>query len=274
MFSSLWLIDLFFEVSATPDWFLPAFVLFQFLQLFAIDKINERVLTNINFLQLIAFAQLALIYKPNYIHIVVFWVSLVPLLIIATAVSLKDAIFWYMVTLLFIIINGFYAHFITPEYQVTIYPQRFIIGGCLFASLAIFVSFIYYKIQNEQKHELAEKNEEIKQMNDKLSSLNNHLENKVQERTMLLENQNEKLAQYAFTNSHEIRAPLASVLGLLHIIDKSQFKDGNHEIIDKLQDAGQRLDDKIKMLNKILEEDEGLNEIIKEIKENKHQKDS
>jgi len=270
----MWMVDLFFEVAAIPEWFLPAFVSFQIIQLFAINKVNERLLTNINFLQLIAFAQLALLYQQNYIHIIVFWVSLIPLIIIATAVTLKDAIFWYAVTLLFIVFNGLYAHFTTAAYQVTIYPSRFIIGGSLFASLAIFVSFIYYRIQNEQKLELAEKNEEIRQMNDKLSSLNNHLENKVQERTILLESQNEKLAQYAFTNSHEIRAPLASVLGLLHIIDKSKFNDHNHEIIDKLTDAGQRLDDKIKILNKILEEDEGLNEIIKEIKENNQQKDT
>ncbi|MTI41952.1 hypothetical protein [Fulvivirga lutimaris] len=252
VFLIMWLIDLFFTIALTPDWFLPLFVALQLIQLLLATKgFNARILTNINFLELLGLSQIALLTTENYYHNIVYWVALIPLLIVATAVSIKDAIFWYLATFMFVIINGIYFHSITPHYKFDIYPLRFIFGGSLFLALSTFVSLTYFRIKERQKKVLKAKNLEIEKIND-------NLENLVVQRTATLSAQNEKLNKYAHINAHEVRAPLASILGLISIIDKSQFKKENHEIIDKLKEAGERLDEKIKYQNKVLEEDSDL----------------
>lgn len=248
----MWLIDLFFTITITPNWFLPLFISLQLIQLLLATKgFNARILTNINFLELLALSQIALLTTENYYHNVVYWVALIPLLIVATAVSIKDAIFWYVATFMFVIINGVYFNSITPHYKFDIYPVRFIFGGSLFLALSTFVSLTYYRIKERQRKALKAKNLEIEKVND-------NLENLVAKRTATLTAQNEKLNKYAYINAHEVRAPLASILGLISIIDKSQFKKENHEIIEKLKEAGEKLDEKIKYQNKVLEEDADL----------------
>ncbi len=266
----MWVINFFFQITVTPSWFLPIFILVQIIQLLlALRGFPPRVLTNLNFFELLALAQIALLYTENYYHNMVYWVALVPLLIVATATSLKDAIFWYFATFLFVLINGIIAHYNTPHYTFEIYPLRFIVGGSLFLTLSTFVSFMYYHIQNSQKKELALKNKEVEAANEALNKLNEALEDTVAERTAKLKKQNEKLGQYAFVNSHDIRGPLTSIMGLIGIIDKTQFKEENQLIIEKLQKAGEQLDERIKAQNKLLEEDTALKEIIKSLNEQK-----
>lgn len=249
VFFVMWIIDLFFTIALTPFWFLPLFVSLQLIQLIlAIKGFNARILTNINFLELLGLAQLALLTTENYYHNIVYWVALIPLLIVATAVSIKDGIFWYLATFMFVIINGIYFHSVTPHYKFDIYPLRFIFGGSLFLALSTFVSLTFFRIKERQKKALKAKNLEIEK-------INNNLEAIVDLRTVKLKAQNEKLNKYAHINAHEVRAPLASIMGLINIIDKEQFKKENHEIIDKLKEASEQLDEKIKYQNRVLEED-------------------
>ena len=248
----MWIVNLFFEVSSTPAWFLPLFVGVQIIQLvLSLKGFNPVVLTNLNFFELLALSQIALLTTSNHYHVMIFWVSLIPPIIVATSISLKNVYFWCLITLVFVIANGIYAHAKTPAYIVEIYPAKFIVGGGLFLLLSTFISLTYYRVQERQKNQLEEKNFEIEKIND-------NLENLVVQRTATLTAQNEKLNKYAHINAHEVRAPLASILGLISIIDKSQFKKENHEIIDKLKQAGEQLDEKIKYQNKILEEDSDL----------------
>jgi signal transduction histidine kinase len=246
VFVLMWVINFFFKVTTTPPWFLPLFILIQVVQLLlSLRGFNSRVLTNLNFFELLALSQLALLTTENYYHNMVYWIALIPLLIVATAISIKDAIFWHVTTFLFVVLNGIYAYKLSPHYTFEIYPLRFIVGGSLFLALSTFVSFMYYRIQNKQKDVLASKNQEIEIANSALNNLNVELEDTVNQRTAKLLEQNKKLSHYAFVNSHEIRGPLASILGLINIMDKDQFKEENHLIIEKLKVASDQLDTKI-----------------------------
>lgn len=252
VFSAMWLVNLFFEVTATPPWFLPLFIFFQLIQLVLARKgFNPRILTNLNFFELIALSQIALLTTPNHYHVMVFWVSLIPPVIVATSILLKDLIWWCSLTFIFVVSNGIYFNRLTPAYTIEIFPSRFMIGGSLFLILSTFIALTYYRVKEGQKKELEKKNLEIEK-------INNNLETLVAQRTEKLTLQNEKLNKYAHINAHEVRAPLASILGLISIIDKSQFKKENHEIIEKLKEAGEKLDEKIKYQNKVLEEDADL----------------
>ena len=64
-----------------------------------------------------------------------------------------------------------------------------------------------------------------------------------------IEGQNEKLRKIAWIQSHEVRAPVASILGLAQLFNKEDVTDPlNADIIDKIQEATLSLDEIIKRI--------------------------
>lgn len=61
-----------------------------------------------------------------------------------------------------------------------------------------------------------------------------------------IERQNELLKEIAWMQSHQTRQPVATILGLINILDKSQLGEKNLEIIRLLEQTTQRLDDVIR----------------------------
>ena len=62
-------------------------------------------------------------------------------------------------------------------------------------------------------------------------------------------NQNERLQNIASLSSHELRRPVATMLGLINIIDKDNFNNpDNKEIIDHLLVTGNEIDDVIRLI--------------------------
>src|SRR6185369_17055008 len=57
----------------------------------------------------------------------------------------------------------------------------------------------------------------IEKQKDELNALNHNLEALVSQRTSELEEQNEKLKNYAFFNAHLLRGPFCRVQGLIHL---------------------------------------------------------
>jgi signal transduction histidine kinase len=113
----------------------------------------------------------------------------------------------------------------------------------------------------QQKHtELTQKNAEIKLKNAEIQTLNENLEQKIDTRThelqMAMDNvlaQNQDLEQFSYIVSHNMRAPVASILGLISILDKSKIQDPEIiQIIDYLHISSQELDTVFKDMDKIL----------------------
>ncbi|QHT70725.1 sensor histidine kinase [Rhodocytophaga rosea] len=137
----------------------------------------------------------------------------------------------------------------------------FAITGILI--LIMMLAFILYR-SNRQKYkanytltlqqkELSEKNEEIKQFN-------NSLEQKVEERThqlqIAMENvvrKNQHLEDFAYVISHNLRAPIARIMGLVSIFNKDNLQDkSNLPILEHLNTAAVNLDMVVSDLNDIL----------------------
>lgn len=108
----------------------------------------------------------------------------------------------------------------------------------------------------EQKEELISQSEDLRRANNETRSVNDNLEKAVESRAKEMKIQNEKLIQYAYSNAHKVRGPLARILGILSIM-KVQGENNNDLLlnIDQLYDSAQELDGIIKELNKILEEE-------------------
>ncbi|NJO03258.1 MAG: hypothetical protein HC880_17660 [Bacteroidia bacterium] len=70
-----------------------------------------------------------------------------------------------------------------------------------------------------------------------------------------LKQQNKQLEEYAFITSHNLRRPLANILGLISLFNVEKLDDiFNREIIQNLQICARELDQVIHQTNAILEE--------------------
>jgi signal transduction histidine kinase len=69
----------------------------------------------------------------------------------------------------------------------------------------------------------------------------------------ILEVKNKTLEEYAFIISHNIRRPLANILGLTELLNTSETKElSTNEIITKLKQSAEELDDLVNKSNKLL----------------------
>ncbi|BDC99195.1 response regulator [Persicobacter psychrovividus] len=78
---------------------------------------------------------------------------------------------------------------------------------------------------------------------------NIHTQEKLQELNDSLSKQNEQLRKYQFINSHQVRAKLSSIIGLVQIMLEDQPEDEN---VNLLFQSAQGLDDHIHELNDLL----------------------
>ncbi|MFN4946949.1 MAG: hypothetical protein ACK5FG_09585, partial [Chryseotalea sp.] len=133
--------------------------------------------------------------------------------------------------------------------------------------LLIFVNYRRYKSNLEysktlaavnekissQNEEIIFKSEELQTLNEKLSELNEKLEIKVEERTKQVFDRNLQLEEYAFINSHKLRGPVASILGLIHLFEKQLIsQDEFSETLLKLKNSSIKLDRIIAEINEVL----------------------
>lgn len=124
----------------------------------------------------------------------------------------------------------------------------------------------YSKI-SDAKRIIAAKNAE-------LEAYSENLERQIKERTQQITQanaelikQNNQLEQFAFITAHNLRAPIARLLGLASILDTENKQNPDNEyVIDKMVVVSNELDVVIKDLNVILEIKKGINEIISNVK--------
>lgn len=78
-----------------------------------------------------------------------------------------------------------------------------------------------------------------------------------EQRTKDISEQKEKLLQYAFFNSHKVRAPLANILGAVDILEES-FNDLNPDerdlMLNTIKKESQRLDSEVRYVQDIIHE--------------------
>ena len=75
----------------------------------------------------------------------------------------------------------------------------------------------------------------------------------VHERTSEIKKQNERLMEYAYFNAHNLRGPVARILGLIYLLDKDFPEDGYSDYKKMLKEAGEELDEVVREIRKRLE---------------------
>lgn len=105
----------------------------------------------------------------------------------------------------------------------------------------------------QQSEELKAQAEELHAYNEKITSINDKLEEMVHERTSEIKKQNERLMEYAYFNAHNLRGPVARILGLIYLLDKDFPEDGYSDYKKMLKEAGEELDEVVREIRKKLE---------------------
>jgi ligand-binding sensor domain-containing protein len=107
-----------------------------------------------------------------------------------------------------------------------------------------------------QNDEIQAQNEEITAQAEEIKGINENLEMLVTERTAELERKSKALEEYAFINAHKLRSPVASILGLAHLMTKTSLDDEGKEITKRLQQSADELDDIVRSITKAIERGE------------------
>jgi len=101
-------------------------------------------------------------------------------------------------------------------------------------------------VLNEKNSTINEQHLKLQASYKELSDLNQNLALIIKQKTNSIAEKNKQLAHIAYENSHSIRAPLARLLGLLHLIEIDPI--GKDYYISKLDDEAIEMDDRIRML--------------------------
>ncbi len=94
----------------------------------------------------------------------------------------------------------------------------------------------------------------LEEKNKEISLINQNLESKVKIRTSELEKKNKQLTEYAFINSHILRAPVARISGIYNLF-KMEYT-GDEKILEHMRNSVIELEDITTRINNALEENE------------------
>jgi len=105
----------------------------------------------------------------------------------------------------------------------------------------------------QANNELQAMNEELTASNEGIKKLNESLEQMVTDRTEQINNQLNRLRKYAFMNSHELRAPLSRILGLVELMRHEPNVTQWNELLSYLSESSTELDNVIREMNQLLD---------------------
>ncbi len=104
----------------------------------------------------------------------------------------------------------------------------------LFALAIIFLVFRNNDIKKRDNEIIKMQKAEVESQRDEITSLNNNLELLVTSKTTQLESSLEKLRKHQWELAHEIKAPIATLLGLMHLVQDNKLESEENQIIFKM----------------------------------------
>jgi len=152
------------------------------------------------------------------------------------------------------------------KYQITV-----IIGAIFALAIAIYLllainkqrkSFkialaeleVKSRLVESQKHKLEKQSKTTDALNKELTLLNKNLETRAREIAREMEVKNKKMNKYAFMNAHKLRAPIASILGLINLFGKDISVEDEKMMIDMLKESAHKLDNVVQEIKDVIDE--------------------
>ena len=204
--------------------------------------------------------------KPKAFHVIIYWLPFIPITALLIQ-GTRAAILW-----VFIVLLGHTFNLLVLEqnvgtsYPITIHTTPFYVAGFIFLFGVVSVSLLLYTLLGGAYEKMKEKNEElervkreIERQKNEIQAMNESLEENVRIRTHELQKQNAQLSEYAFINSHLLRAPLSRILGLSDVLVKETTSLQDSKLIEALSDSSHELDNIIRKIGDILHDGNNLN---------------
>jgi tetratricopeptide (TPR) repeat protein len=122
--------------------------------------------------------------------------------------------------------------------------------------IAGILAWLLYRQQKKilfQKDAIEIQAAALLKLNEELQEFNKNLEARIDERTSQLTIQNQKLAEFTFINAHKLRAPVASILGLVDLLNQVKGEE-RETVVCHLKTCGEELDHVIREVSRGLEE--------------------
>jgi len=107
---------------------------------------------------------------------------------------------------------------------------------------------------NDKALEITQRNSELMEIQKYLNSLNLNLEKLVDERTEKIQQKNKLLVKYSYTNAHDLRGPVARLLGLGEIY-RLDTKLNADFVIEKMLAEAKEIDSVVRRINLELNQD-------------------
>ncbi len=98
------------------------------------------------------------------------------------------------------------------------------------------------ELLNFQQKKIFNKSEALMKQKEEIQSFNESLKELVKERTRALETKNKQLDEYAFINSHVLRSPVLTMMGLINLIGYSNLSEEDQKIYEYLKETARVLD--------------------------------
>ena len=115
-----------------------------------------------------------------------------------------------------------------------------------FVIIFILIRFYLSKQKSEQK---------LLRLNEEISSINQNLERTVEERTRENTQNVRKVNEFAYVNAHKLRGPLASMLGLIEILNEEGSPEEREKMIKMISESAREIDRVVNEIAEILSED-------------------
>ena len=109
------------------------------------------------------------------------------------------------------------------------------------------------ELLNFQQKEIFDKSEKLIQQKEEIQTINETLELRIKERTKVLEAKNRQLTEYAFINSHILRSPVSTIMGLINLISYSTLPAEDQKIYEHIKETALKLDDVVIKINNAID---------------------
>lgn len=105
---------------------------------------------------------------------------------------------------------------------------------------------------SEKNIRIEEQATDLERANLEIKVINENLEKTVNYRTQKIIDQSAQFQIFSYKNSHELRAPLANVLGVLDLLKESKSLEETQQLVDLLNESCKDLDRIVHEINHIL----------------------
>lgn len=120
--------------------------------------------------------------------------------------------------------------------------------------IIIFLTLYFFKTSYEKKQaQLTRQNEAIHNQKEEIEQINEELESILNNNTERLRTQEERINEYAHIHAHQVRSPLARIMGLIHLINlEPDSEKALREHLPKIKSNADELNAQLKEVSKHL----------------------